>query len=35
MPPHHHGYADEWYWDDLPDSAKKAASLLGFNQDST
>jgi len=33
MPPHRHGYADEWYWEDLPASAKKAATLLGYTQD--
>jgi hypothetical protein len=33
MPPHHHGYADEWFWDELPASAKNAATILGYTQD--
>jgi len=31
MPPHHH-YCD-WWWEDLPESARKAATVLGYSQE--
>ncbi|KAG7338013.1 Jacalin-like lectin domain containing protein [Nitzschia inconspicua] len=33
MPPHH-GYADKWFWEELPVSARKAASILGYDENS-
>ena len=33
MPPHGHNYSDDW-WEDLPDKAKRAAKVLGYDQES-
>lgn len=32
MPPHNHRYCDWWY-EDLPESARKAAAVLGWTQE--